>query len=210
MTVLVIANNKLKEELTAYYVNDSIQLQWLTKPDEFKSDDSVDACIDLLFEKNSERIEWLNQLQASIIVVNAVITTLEEIKEDFVRINGWNTFLKRPAVEAACKNESLKTKAEQLFSYFGRKTEWVPDIAGFITPRIISSIINEAFMTLEEKVSSKEEIDMAMKLGTHYPYGPFEWSEKIGLNNIYFLLKTLSQQQDRYLPCNLLKQKVLT
>ena len=49
-----------------------------------------------------------------------------------------------------------------------------PDIPGFISARVVSMIINEAYFALEEEVSSKEEIDTAMKLGTNYPYGPFD------------------------------------
>ncbi len=45
----------------------------------------------------------------------------------------------------------------------------------------MAMIINEAWHALAEEVSTKNEIDTAMKLGTNYPYGPFEWAEKIGL-----------------------------
>jgi len=68
-------------------------------------------------------------------------------------------------------------------------------------------IVNEAYFALEDKVSTPTEIDTAMKLGTNYPYGPFEWSEKIGLKNIYLLLQKLSKQDSRYTPCNLLATK---
>ncbi len=47
-------------------------------------------------------------------------------------------------------------------------------------------------------ITTKTEIDLAMKLGTNYPYGPFEWAEKIGLKNIYLLLKKLSENDNRY------------
>jgi 3-hydroxybutyryl-CoA dehydrogenase len=67
-------------------------------------------------------------------------------------------------------------------------------------------IINEAYYTLEEKVSTKEQIDVAMKLGTNYPLGPFEWSEKIGINNIYELLRKLSMENDRYTIAPLLRK----
>ncbi len=51
-------------------------------------------------------------------------------------------------------------------------------------------IVNEAFFAFGEKISTIEEIDMAMKLGTNYPNGPFEWAEKIGIENIFnFCLK---------------------
>ena len=65
------------------------------------------------------------------------------------------------------------------------------------------------FFALEEKVSTEEEIDVAMKTGTNYPYGPFEWSKKIGLRDIYSLLTALSKEQNRYQPSVLLKQTVL-
>lgn len=61
-------------------------------------------------------------------------------------------------------------------------------------------IINEAYFTLGESVSSENEIDIAMKLGTNYPYGPFEWARLIGLRNIHSLLEKLTQEDIRYLP----------
>ena len=65
-------------------------------------------------------------------------------------------------------------------------------------------IINEGYFALQNNVSTKEEIDIAMKLGTNYPYGPFEWSKKIGLKNIYALLQKLSITDKRYTPSSLL------
>jgi 3-hydroxybutyryl-CoA dehydrogenase len=80
----------------------------------------------------------------------------------------------------------------------------VPDVPGFIAPRVVTMIINEAYFALAENVSTKTEIDLAMKLGTNYPFGPFEWAEKIGLKNIAELLGTLSRVNKRYEPAPLL------
>ena len=49
-------------------------------------------------------------------------------------------------------------------------------------------------------MSTKKEIDTAMKLGTNYPYGPFEWCEKIGKERVYQLLNHLSKTDERYHP----------
>jgi 3-hydroxybutyryl-CoA dehydrogenase len=65
-------------------------------------------------------------------------------------------------------------------------------------------IVNEAFFALGESVSTMPQIDLAMKLGTNYPYGPFEWSNKIGLKNITGLLNELSKEEKRYQPAKLL------
>jgi len=209
MTVLLLAKDEQREELFAYPVNEKIELKWITDPGEFIPGQSIDACIDLLFENTTERIAWLKSLQAPLIIINSVVLPLHQIQPHFIRINGWTTFLKSPVVEAAFINTSLQPGAEQLFSWFGRTVEWTPDITGFIIPRIVASIINEAFFALEENVSTEEEIDTAIKLGAHYPFGPFEWGEKIGLHNIYSLLATLSSEQTRYSPSLLLKQTAL-
>ena len=209
MTVLLLATAELKEELLAFPVSENVEVKWITDPADFVPVHSIDACIDLLFVNTSERIDWLKNLPAALIIINSVVIPLNQVNEDFVRINGWNTFLKRPVAEAAIINTSLRTSAEQLLSSLGRTIEWTPDVAGFITPRVVASIINEAFFALEEQISTKEEIDTAMKLGTNYPFGPFEWGKKIGLHNIYSLLAILSSEKSRYTPSLLLKQTAL-
>ncbi|HRG10176.1 MAG TPA: 3-hydroxyacyl-CoA dehydrogenase family protein, partial [Cyclobacteriaceae bacterium] len=60
-----------------------------------------------------------------------------------------------------------------------------------MTPRVICMIINEAYFTVEEGTATREDVDLAMKLGTNYPLGPFEWTEKIGLQNIVNVLDTV-------------------
>jgi 3-hydroxybutyryl-CoA dehydrogenase len=74
------------------------------------------------------------------------------------------------------------------------------DIEGFITPRIIAMIINEAYFAIGEDVSTKAQIDVAMKAGTNYPYGPFAWAEKIGKKRISDLLLSMYKTNARYQP----------
>ena len=209
MNVLVLATDEIEEELLVDSLNDTVQYHWIMNPEDLITHQRFDACIDMLFENTPGRIEWLNNLHSPLVIINSVITTLKDLRQDFIRINGWNTFIQRPVIEAAVNNETLKTKAEELFLSLGKKTDWVPDITGLITPRVVASIINEAFFALEEKVSTKEEIDTAMKLGTNYPFGPFEWSQLIGLQNVYSLLTALAKEQSRYQPSALLRQTAL-
>ncbi|MBL0145641.1 MAG: hypothetical protein IPP48_07655 [Chitinophagaceae bacterium] len=61
---------------------------------------------------------------------------------------------------------------------------------------------------MQDDVSTKNEIDIAMKLGTNYPYGPFEWADKIGKQNIYTLLKNLSKTESRYTPSAQLQNEI--
>ena len=206
--IIVLANENLKMELLAQGVSENVAIHWITEPKELLHYRDADAYIDLLFQNDSERIKLLQQLQPKPILINAVIPALNQLPGDFIRFNGWNTFLKRPVIEAAGIDEKIKSKAEEIFSLFNKKAEWVTDVPGFISARVIAMIINEAWFALSEKVSTKEEIDIAMKLGTNYPYGPFEWSEKIGLKNVYELLFTLSKTSTRYEPAGLLKKEV--
>jgi 3-hydroxybutyryl-CoA dehydrogenase len=207
MKIVVVADNDLQEELLAQGLQDNATIEWTTTiPDTT----TADYIIDLLFENNTQRIESLQKLQTKLFIVNAVSTTLERLPENFIRINGWPGFLQRSIIEAAAVNEPLTAEVEKIFSCFNKSTEWVPDKAGFVTATIISMIINEAYFTAGEQVSSKEEIDTAMKLGTNYPFGPFEWSKKIGLHNIYELLTTLSQNNVRYQPAELLTREAIS
>lgn len=63
--------------------------------------------------------------------------------------------------------------------------------SGDIARRIISCIVNEAFLTNAEGVATAEDIDRAMKLGANYPKGPFEWAEAFGADTILETLDSL-------------------
>jgi 3-hydroxybutyryl-CoA dehydrogenase len=114
-------------------------------------------------------------------------------------MNAWNSFLNRPIWEIATDDETKNQKAISLLEKLGHKAVAVPDEPGFIAARIIAMIINEAYFALEEKVSTKKEMDIAMKLGTNYPFGPFEWAQIIGLSKIAKLLEKLYLTDERYI-----------
>jgi len=204
MRLVVLTNEQLKEELLSNGVSAYCKIDWINSPNELLSHMDADAVIDLLFEQNGYDVSHLNNYLTKPVFVNSMNKTIVEIGLPFIRINAWPGFLKRNIAEVSIADEVNKNKAEKILSLLNRKAEWVPDVKGFISPRVISMIINEAYFTLEENVSTKEEIDIAMKLGTNYPFGPFEWSKKIGLKKIAGLLKELSITEKRYQPSSLL------
>lgn len=204
MQVVVLANIVLKEELLAQGLKESVQVEWISEPAGFSQHTHADGYIDLLFELSDERIELLKKLPVKPVFINSVTGTTKGLPENFIRINGWPTFLQRRLLEAAAA-DTIKKQAETIIGGFNKHIEWTQDLPGFISARVVSMIINEAYFTLHEQVSSKEETDTAMKLGTNYPYGPFEWAEKIGLKNILTLLKELAGSQPRYNPATLLE-----
>lgn len=206
MQVVVLADAIQKEELSKSVLPQP-NIVWVNKESEFALHKEADAFADLKFTNTADRVALLSQLLPKLVIVNSVAATLQETNTAFVRINGWNSFLSSATIEAACGNEAAKTKAEELFSLFQKKLEWLSDDPGFVTARVVSMIVNEAFLALSEGVSTKEEINAAMKLGTAYPHGPFEWAKKIGVQNIASLLQKLSQSQPRYTPSALLVEE---
>jgi 3-hydroxybutyryl-CoA dehydrogenase len=198
MQIIVLADVLQKAELSGNMLVKDVT--WVSDAQEFFNYENADAFVDLEFVNENNRKDLLARLFPKPVIINSVINTLEETNSSFLRINGWNTFLSSSIIEASGNNEDVKQKAEEVFSAFDKKIEWLTDEPGFITARVISMIINEAFIALGEGVSTQEEINTAMKLGTAYPYGPFEWAEKIGVQNIVALLKKLSETQQRYEP----------
>jgi 3-hydroxybutyryl-CoA dehydrogenase len=125
--------------------------------------------------------------------------------------NGLPTMFNRNILEVSVltsdKTALLKKTCQRL------NTDYllVDDRVGLVTSRVISMIINEAYYSVQEGTASREDIDLAMKLGTHYPYGPFEWCERIGIKHVYELLEAIYEdtKDERYKICPLLKKEYL-
>jgi 3-hydroxybutyryl-CoA dehydrogenase len=163
------------------------------------------AYFDLCFEETG--IAAFEGIQEVPVFVNAVIATCERFSENTIRINGWPGFLENEKTEIAAANKNALHAGMIVLDALQWKYQEVPDTIGMIAPRVIAMIINEAYFALGEEISTKEEIDTAMKLGTNYPFGPFEWSEKIGLIKIYTLLQQLGKQNNRYTIAALLEKE---
>jgi 3-hydroxybutyryl-CoA dehydrogenase len=206
MTIAAIAEDHAVKDLQSFFAGEDIDwllLKTVPAPGEHRPADIV---LDLDFVNESGRCERLSKLQPALVIVNAVVTTLQEIGRPFVRINGWPGFRERNLHELVTPDEHTTQRLQDLYARLGYTYRLVPDTAGMIAPRIVAGMINEAWLTWEEAVSTKEEIDTAMKLGTNYPYGPFDWGERIGLGQIASLLWSLSRTDPRYLPAGALKQ----
>jgi 3-hydroxybutyryl-CoA dehydrogenase len=143
------------------------------------------------------------------VIVNAVVPTIGEIGYPFVRFNGWPGWPETAVHELVAPDETTATRVAELYGRLGHAFRLVPDTPGMIGPRVLAAIINEAWYTWQEKVSTKEEIDTAMRLGTNYPFGPFEWGERIGIGAVSDLLIALSKTDTRYTPCAALSDAVI-
>jgi 3-hydroxybutyryl-CoA dehydrogenase len=204
MQIVVKANAEQKATLESMNWAENLQIHWVVG-NQYSID--ADAYFDLCYEVEG----WtFHEIKDRPVFVNAVIQISQELPANAIRINGWNSFLNRSIWEIASNDTSLTQNALQILESIGRKGIIVPDEPGFIAVRIIAMIINEAYFALDEGISTKKEIDIAMKLGTNYPYGPFEWAGIIGLHKIAKLLEILYLKDERYQTAPALLQELVT
>lgn len=197
MKLAVCGNNELVEEL----IGTAPGIEWIKTASKEELLVATDAAAYFLLDESPFIPE-----SGKPVFAGMMLTTAHELNapQNLLRINAWKGFLQKGQWEISGKmTEPVKHILQQL----SKTPIACPDEPGFISPRIISLIVNEAYYALQEGVSTKEEIDIAMKLGTNYPYGPFEWSSIIGLKNINALLKKLSETDQRYLPAALLEKE---
>jgi 3-hydroxybutyryl-CoA dehydrogenase len=132
-------------------------------------------------------------------------------KGRFFGFNGLPTFLTMPMLEVSVFNPKDKPHLDEICKHLKTEYTIVDDRVGLVTPRIICMIINEAYYTVQEKTATEADIDLAMKLGTNYPHGPFEWSRHIGIRHVYELLEAVydDTKDERYKICPLLRKQYL-
>jgi 3-hydroxybutyryl-CoA dehydrogenase len=201
MLIVVFAADNEWQQLKAAVTG---EIEWVKAKDGTSTDNYPGAAAFFIMDTNIA-VNFNNTTKP--VFINSVTITLQELNAaaNVIRINGWQGFLQRPVWEIAGR---IDTNATIIVEKLNKKAAVVKDEPGLVSARIIAMIINEAYFALGDDVSTKEEIDIAMKLGTNYPFGPFEWAEKIGLKNIYDLLQKLSATGKRYLPAPMLIKEI--
>ncbi len=124
------------------------------------------------------------------------------------------TLLGGPLAEVSVSLSTGTTSLETVGAFFrrlGKEVTVVQDRVGLVMPRILCSLINEAFFALTERIAAPGDIDTAMKLGTNHPRGPVEWANLIGIGQIVSTLNALktSTGEERYRVAPLLLQMSL-
>jgi 3-hydroxybutyryl-CoA dehydrogenase len=187
--------------------------------DEEEDYDQYDVVFDLNFDDDPSNLSAYAGLREKPVFVNAVKLQLSEavytigtkIKCRLFGFNALPTFVGQPKWEISLFRKFETPELDKLTQKLGIDYLPVEDRVGMVKPRVIFMIINEACYTLQEGTASIEDIDMAMKLGTNYPFGPFEWCDKIGVTNVFEGLAAMYEdtKDERYKICPLLKTKYL-
>jgi len=218
MRILIIGEEQNFEEFRAKFGSDHEYCLVSAHRDAEKFLEANDLTFDFIIDEAPDQFEIYIKKNVTVFLNTCKLSISElahlsknDIKCTLFGFNGLPTFLNRNIFEVSLRSKSdeplLKTTCDQL------KTEFlvVEDRVGLVTPRVISMIINEAFYAVQEGTATREDIDLAMKLGTNYPYGPFEWTGRIGIKHIYELLEALYEdtRDERYKICPLLKKEYL-
>lgn len=165
---------------------------------------------DFLIEEDTSQIHVFVDCPATVFL-NCTKSTLAAIVDNHnipsvFGFNGLPTFVNRPVLEVTPLNTAHRQALENICSQLKTSFEIVDDKPGMVTPRIVCMIINEAYCTMQDGTATAADIDTAMKLGTNYPFGPVEWSKKIGIKNIVDVLDAVykTTTDERYRICDLL------
>lgn len=174
-----------------------------------------DVIFDLSIDEQASTLKYYAPLKNIPVFVGAVKIQLaaaanlygREILCTLIGINDLPTFINRSLAEVSLLDKTDEAILQQTMQKLGWDYKLVEDRVGMVTPRIIMMIINEACYTLQEGTASMQDIDTSMKLGTNYPFGPFEWADKIGIKHVYETLKAVydDTHDERYKICPLLK-----
>jgi 3-hydroxybutyryl-CoA dehydrogenase len=194
----VLADDRQWEELSGRKLPENIGLLRSGRADFENPGTSILADF-ILQELRPDELPYKGHAPSHPVFINAVIATLGQFPPDLpiIRMNGWPGFIGSSVWELSA-GDATRSVAEGIMMALEWPHVWVADGIGLVTPRVVAMIISEARLALGEGVGTREDIDTAMKLGTNYPYGPFEWEARIGVDRIAALLDAMAAENDLY------------
>ncbi len=133
--------------------------------------------------------------------------------ERFIGLNFTHPVVKRQLVQII---RGLKTSddtyeiAKHFVVEIGKKGIQVYEAPGYVTVRLMMPLLNEAMNLVVEGVASAEDIDLAMKDGFDFPYGPLEMADRMGLDAVLRVTDGLYREYGdvKYRPALILRKMV--
>ena len=74
------------------------------------------------------------------------------------------------------------------------------ELQRYVFARVLVALITQAVLAHARGVATHSSIDTALRFGTNYPKGPFEWAGRIGHERCVRLLEALNEtvSDDRF------------
>jgi 3-hydroxybutyryl-CoA dehydrogenase len=103
----------------------------------------------------------------------------------------------------------MRDAAHALFAQDGKPVSVVRDSGGFVTQRVVATIVNIAADMCQQGVCSPKDLELAVTLGLGYPMGPLAMGDRIGPTNVLEILFNLQTVygDPRYRPSPWLRRR---
>jgi 3-hydroxybutyryl-CoA dehydrogenase len=82
----------------------------------------------------------------------------------------------------------MRDAAHALFARDGKAVSVIRDSGGFVTQRVVATIVNIASDICQQAVCTPQDLETAVKLGLGYPAGPLSMGDALGPTNILEVL----------------------
>ena len=131
------------------------------------------------------------QTDAGKVVVTRGLTAAQEAAHrgvPVVVLDRWLDLKAASCTAMAGTDDALLDRATATLGAAGVRAFQVADAPGLVLGRVLPLIANEAWEAARYGVASPEDIDRAMRLGTNYPSGPFDWGRQWGEARLLELL----------------------
>ncbi|AOS79503.1 MULTISPECIES: 3-hydroxyacyl-CoA dehydrogenase [Hydrogenophaga] len=156
--------------------------------------------------------------QALIIVapLGMDVTTLAAVERlDATRTLGIDMMLEDSATKRRvlatnpATRPDMRDAAHALFARDGKAVSVVRDSGGFVTQRVVATIVNIAADMCQQGICSPADLDVAVTLGLGYPMGPLAMGDRIGPTNVLEILFNLQTVygDPRYRPSPWLRRR---
>ena len=186
---------------------------------EVKKVEDCDLVIEAVFENMAIKKEIFKTL-SSVCQKNALIATntssfsIDELAKEvydssrFIGMHFMNPPKVMKLVEVIKGNKTSEETTNSVVD-LAKKIEKIPavvnDAPGFVSNRLLFSLIGEALWLLEKGIATKEDIDSVIKYGMNHPLGPIELADFIGLDVcldiMSYLYESLGRDNYRPPPC---------
>ena len=103
----------------------------------------------------------------------------------------------------------MRDAAHSLFSRDGKAVSVIRDSGGFVTQRVVATIVNIATDICQQGICSPRDLELAVTLGLGYPMGPLAMGDRYGPTNVLevlFNMQTVYGDQ-RYRPSPWLRRR---
>jgi len=144
-------------------------------------------------------------LDATTAAVNEALDAKRTVAVDtFLGLDRRRTLMKTPVTD-----QGFTDAAQGLFSADGTPATVIRDCPGFVTQRIISSIVNIGCSIAQQGTAVPADIDKAVTLGLGYPNGPLGFGDAVGPDRVLTVLTNMQAQygDPRYRPSPWLRRR---